>query len=385
MRISRCIFLALVGASLSLSQLAPPALAGAPATVTVRVEGAAATLLPPTQVTTTTVPVEKEGHSCSGTSAAGALQLATTGNWSGHWYDEGGFFVETIESESFVKSPSGYWSFWLDNKEATKGICESELEPGDSILFFPECFGECPARPNPLGIEAPTVAEVGQPVKVAVTSYANPSGAPSASSGATVGYESANAITDSSGHATLIFSHSGSMIVRVTAPQSIRTETTICVHAGNDGNCGTHVTGSSGATGSGTTPVTPTPSSSTAITARISSPQDGHAYARRKAPRILAGVITTTAPLQAVELRLTRRGPKGRCSYFDGLIGRFRAMRCGAANGKYFKASSQKLFSYLLPEALAPGRYVLDVLGMGAGGHLSSLVRGASRIVFYVK
>jgi len=60
-------------------------------------------------------------------------------------------------------------------------------------------------------------------------------------------------------------------------------------------------------------------------------------------------------------------------------------MRCGAANGKYFKASNQKLFSYLLPETLAPGRYVLDAQGVGAGGHVSSLARGTSRIVFYVK
>jgi hypothetical protein len=60
-------------------------------------------------------------------------------------------------------------------------------------------------------------------------------------------------------------------------------------------------------------------------------------------------------------------------------------MHCGAANGKYFKASSQKLFSYLLPEALAPGRYVLDAQGVGANGHLSSLVHGVSRVVFYVK
>jgi hypothetical protein len=60
-------------------------------------------------------------------------------------------------------------------------------------------------------------------------------------------------------------------------------------------------------------------------------------------------------------------------------------MRCGASNGKYFRASNQKLFSYLLPETLAPGRYVLDAKGIGAGGHVSSLERGTSRIVFYVK
>ena len=68
---------------------APSALAGSPATVTVRVLGPAPSytaLIPPTQVTTTTAPVVNDGeptHSCSGTSAAGALQLATSGDWEG--------------------------------------------------------------------------------------------------------------------------------------------------------------------------------------------------------------------------------------------------------------------------------------------------------------
>jgi hypothetical protein len=364
-------------------------------TVTVRVEGTTETLVAPTEVTTTSSPVIKDGnpaHSCLGTSAAGALELATSGNWGGTWFSGLGYSAETIAGESHLfeegAATNYFWSFWLDNKASSTGLCETELSSGDSILFFPECFSEtnaCPPSPNPLGIVAPGVAEAGSPITVAVTSYANATGVPSPAVGVTVTAGNVSATTDAGGHATLTLSSPGLVVLRANGPGSVRTEATVCVHKGNDGTCGTSTAGSGGSSGGGTTTAAPGQSPSTAITARIGSLLDSHFYARGKAPRVLAGTVTTSAPLQEVELRLTRRGPQGRCSYFDGPTGRFHAMRCGAANGKYFKASDQKSFSYLLPETLAPGRYVLDAQGVGAGGHLSPLVRGASRIVFYVR
>ena len=83
MPVSRRIYLALGAGLLSLACVArvPVALAGTPASVTVRVEGLTETKVPPAQVTTTTEPVVKDGKpadSCPGTSAAGALQL---GDW----------------------------------------------------------------------------------------------------------------------------------------------------------------------------------------------------------------------------------------------------------------------------------------------------------------
>lgn len=402
MHVSRRRLPALAGVLFSLSLLAcglvgvAPADAAGPAKVTVRVEGATETLVPPTEVTTTTSSVVKDGnpaHSCVGTSAAGALELATSGNWSGTWFSGLGYSAETIAGESHLfeegAAANYFWSFWLDNKAASTGLCETELSSGDSILLFPECFSEvgaCPPSPNPLGIVAPGVAEVGAPIAVTVTSYANATGAASPAAGITVTGGNVSASTDANGHATLALASPGVVVLKASGPGSVRTEATVCVHKGNDGTCGTSATGSGGSsTGGGTTTSTPGQSASTAITAHIGSLLDGHVYAPRRAPRILSGTVTTGGSLEGVELRLTRRGPKGRCSYFDGPTGRFRAMRCGAANGKYFKASNQKVFSYLLPEALSPGRYVLDVQGVGAGGHLSQLARGTSRIVFYVK
>jgi len=213
-----------------------------PATVTVRAEGVTQTLLPPTEVTTTTTPVIKDGkHECSGTSAAGALQIA---NWNGEWFSGLGYSVETIEGESYPFTQPYYWNFWFDNRPATTGTCLTQVHSGDSILFFPECFSEtagvCPASPpNPLGIDAPPDAGVDRPVTVTVTSYANATGAASPAVGADVSGEGVSAITNSDGQATVTFTSAGTFILHATAPGSIRTETNICVHNGNDGNCGT--------------------------------------------------------------------------------------------------------------------------------------------------
>jgi hypothetical protein len=384
------ISLTLCLACLGVCSFAASALAGSPAPVTVRVEGAAETVLPPTQVTTTTAPVEKEGHSCSGTSAAGALQLATSGNWGGSWFEGSGFFVETIEGHSYAGSPTAYWSFWVDNKPSEVGICEAQLEPEagrvHSILFFPECFGECPAPPSPLGIEAPAVAEVGKPLTVTVSSYANPSGARSAASGADVAYEGTTATTDSSGHVTLTLTHAGEVTIKVSAPQSIRTEAGICVHAENDGGCGSTVTTSPTTTGlpsvgSGTPPPIPY-KGSYALVPTLKGILLGHHYKRGSAPKVLAGTVNAHSAVTSVSLKL-RREYRGRCWAYDGASERFPRARCGS--GAFFQVSTGSTFSYLLPAALAPGRYVLDVQASDAAGNHTTLAWGTSRVVFYVR
>jgi hypothetical protein len=381
---------------LALSLLVTLALAGAPvahagAPVTVRVEGINQTLLPPTQVTTdATTPVVKDGnseHSCSGASTAGALQLATGGSWNGEWFSGFGYSAETILGETHAFEPGAaanyFWSYWLDNKASSVGICAGELQAGQSILFFPECFSEtgaCPAPPNPLGISAPAVAQRGAPVTVTVTSYDNASGAASPAVGAAVTGGGAGATTDSAGHATLAFPQSGNFQLQVTAPGSVRTETTVCVHEGNDGTCGT----TSPSAGS-----TPAPGLAAAaykgpyaVVAQATGVQDGHVYPRGRAPKVLSGTIATHAGVTSVSLEL-RRSYRGRCFAYDGLAERFKRARCGT--GSFFAVGSAPSFSSLLPAALAPGRYVLDVQATDAAGNRTALARGTSRIVFYVR
>jgi hypothetical protein len=365
------------------------------ATVTVRVEGLSQTLLAPTQVGTDTTPVVKDGneeHKCPGTSAAGALERATGGSWNGEWFTGfGGYSVETILGETHAFEPGAaanyFWSYWLDNKAASTGICEGELQPGESILFFPECFSEtgaCPPPPNPLAISAPTVAERGAPVNVTVTSYDNASGAPSPAAGAAVSGGGVTATTDSTGHATLAFAQAGTVQLQVTAPGSVRTEASVCVHAGNDGTCGT-----TGPSGTGTTSAALTPSGGVAgykgpfaIVAQAGGVRDGHVYPRRHGPRLLTGTIATHASVASVSLEL-RRSYRGRCFAYDGAAERFKRARCG--QGRFFAVGSAPRFSYLLPAALPSGRYVLDVQASDVAGNRTALARGSSRIVFYVR
>jgi hypothetical protein len=382
--------LAAAGLLLSLLLCAAAADAAAPASVTVRVEGVDQTLLAPTQVTTTTTPVDKDGnpeHTCKGASAAGALEQATSGSWGGSWF-EIGYSVETILGETHAfeaGAPANYfWGYWLDDKSSEVGICEGELSAGDSILFFPECFSEtgaCPPSPNPLGIVAPTIAEPGTPTTVAVTSYANASGAPSPAVGASVTGGGASATTDATGHATLTLSETGNVLLRVSAPDSVRSEAQVCVHKGNDGNCGT--TAPTGTTTATSTAAPAAPYKGPyAVVAKAGGVLDGHVYPAKRAPRLLTGVVTAHTSLASVSLKL-RRSYRGRCFAYDGKSTRFARSRCGS--GSFFKVSTSSSFSYLLPSALAPGRYVLDIEATDAAGNSTSLARGSSRVVFYVR
>jgi hypothetical protein len=385
----------LTSLSVVLLALTAFALAGAPsalasANVTVRIEGIDKTLLAPAQVTTDgATTVVKDGnseHSCSGASAAGALQLATGGSWNGEWFGGFGYSAETILGETHAFEPGAaanyFWSYWLDNKASSVGICEGELQPGQSVLFFPECFSEtgaCPAPPNPLGVSAPPVAERGAPVAVTVTSYDNVSGAASPAAGATVAGGGASATTDALGHATLAIAQAGSIQLQVSAPGAVRTETTVCVHNGNDGTCGT--TSPSGAS-------TPAPGVAAAykgpyaVVAQATGVQDGHFYAHGRGPKVLAGTIATHSSVASVSLKL-RRSYRGRCFAYDGVAERFKRAHCG--EGSFFSVGSAPSFSYLLPGALAPGRYVLDMQATDAAGNRTTLARGTSRIVFYVR
>jgi hypothetical protein len=391
------ILLALVSAASPAVAETPPA-PGAPAEVTVRVVGAAPTfptLLGLTAVTTTTNPVVKDGGSCSGTTAAGALELATKGNWEGHWNAGfGDYELISIDGQAYPFEPGAsknyFWDFWLNGEESTKGICGSQVHSGDQLLFFPGCFGpECPPAPNVLGVEAPTAAEVASPVPVTVVSHPSAGGEPVPVAGASVSSEGASGTSDSGGHVTLAFGHAGRFTLHVSAaagaPPSVPAEASVCVHAGNDGTCGTTApsapSGSPPAAGGGVLGAK-TSVGSKAIVADLTGLIDSHRYSRGDAPRVLAGKVTAPASVTSISLRL-RRTYRGRCWSYNGKRERFLRVRC--RQGSFFKiAPAGDSFSYLLPSRLAPGRYVLDIRATDAAGDQTALVRGKSRIVFYV-
>jgi hypothetical protein len=375
---------------------APTALAAGPATVTVRVVGpppAYQALVPITTVTTNTTPVVNDhnnAHACSGTSAAGALQLATAGNWTGKWFEgeTTGYLVETIAGTALSGS---YWNFWHNNAESTVGVCGVEPSAGDSILFFPECFEKCTGSPpSVLSINAPATAEVGKPVTVEVLSYPNPSGAPVPEAGATVtgGGESSQP-TDAHGRTTMTFSGDERFALYARGPaeaSAIPAEAFICIHEGNDGTCGTTAPAHSSPLITPPTSTTPLPLALPAPpTAKIAGVKNGHTYTRHTAPRLLTGTVTVPAnqPLSGVKISLKRRY-RGRCSQFSGSRRRFVAIRCKAP-AAFFSAGKSASFSYLLPGRLPKGSYTYEIEAIDGAGQTSKLTAGVSSVVFDVR
>jgi len=101
-------------------------------------------------------------------------------------------------------------------------------------------------------------------------------------------------------------------------------------------------------------------------------------FTAKDAPRELRGRVNLgTEGLTSVRLRLERRAA-GRCQYFSSRVEEFRGARCGT--GWTFAIGDRAEWSYLLPEALAPGRYELDVLARDRTGQ-----QRTEAVVFYVR
>jgi hypothetical protein len=383
--------LAAAAASLALALVAASsALAAGPATVSVRVEGVSETKLPLTQVTTNAQPVVKDGKpedSCPGTNAVGALELATGGNWSGQWFSGLGYTVETVLGESHAFGSGAYWDEWYGHRVGSQGVCEHEPQAGEEILLFP-CSETAPECPVPLAIKAQTTATVGEPVPLEVVKY-DPEGKSSNVAGATVSGASAPALTDASGSATLTFASPGEFTLSASAPQAVRAEASICVHAPGDGGCGTSTAVPSAATSTSQSgalglqsKATPPYKGPYAVVAQITGLAEHHVYSRRSAPRVLSGTVSAHVAVAGVSIAL-RRSYRGRCFAYNGLRERFVPAACGTA--PFFAVSKSASFSYLLPAALGPGRYVFDVQAVDSAGNRTTLARGTSRIVFFVR
>lgn len=407
MHVSARILAALSVALLGLLLLTSAALAGTPATVTVRVLGQAPAyeaLTPPTLLTTTTALVTRDQGSCSGTSAAGALELGTGGDWEGIWsakYSD--YEVVSIDGHSYPfeeGAPANYyWSFWHDNAFAEVGVCEAELQNGDQVLFVPSCYGEhCPPSPTQLlSVEAPSAAEAGAATTVTVRAIPAAGGNPAPVAGVSVsaapapgttgGGSVGSVVTDAEGHATLTFASAGSYILRAAGtgePRPIPGEVGICVHRGDDGTCGTPTPSS----GPSIQPVGKAPAvlpytGPYPLVGRFTDVGNGHFYSAAGAPRLLSGEVVAHASVTSISLEL-HRSYRGRCWAYDGARERLQRARCG--HGRFFKvASGGERFSYLLPARLPAGRYVLDVSATDAVGNHAPLDRGSSRVVFYVE
>jgi hypothetical protein len=234
---------AALAATLALTAAGSSAASASAKPITVRVEGTTRTLLAATAVTLSAAAVVKDGKSadsCAGASAAGALEVATHGDWQGTWSASyHSYFLTGIEGQSFPSTGAVYWAFWVNDVPSSAGICTYHPKPGDSIVFFPDCYGKkCPKSAGVLGVKAAAVATVGRPYAVAVTAYSDAKGIPSQAAGATIAGGGASAKTKTSGIANLTFAHSGRFTLKVSKPNAVRTEISVCVQTPTAGTCG---------------------------------------------------------------------------------------------------------------------------------------------------
>jgi hypothetical protein len=354
--------------------------------VKVRVEAEGETLLPQTTVT---LFAPEPVSSCPADSVAAAINVAVGGNWDhGEAGGSGGDFTETILGRTLsFETESSTWAEWVDGKWGG-GICTDMLAEGDEVLMVAD-HEPPPFAPTVLPLvvsEAPTTVTARQPfnVKVQVVrtppgTFAEPGqGTPEPAEGAVVSAGGATATTVAGGSATLTLSSPGTFALKAAGHGfAASVPVTICVHLPGESGCGAAAPTGSGAPGVKAAPYT----GPYALVAHLSSVANGRHYSPRGAPRLLAGQVSAHSAVTSVSLSL-RRMRKGRCWAYDGVRERFARASCGTA--KPFKVASTGNFSYLLPAALAKGRYVLDVTGTDAAGNSIALARGTSRVVFYV-
>jgi hypothetical protein len=304
--------------------------------------------------------------------AAQSLGLTLAAYWYAPLND---FFINGIGAD---ETPS--WGYAVDYTTASVGGCQFQLAPGSEVLWS-AAFA---SAKHLLKLSGSAAANVGSPLVVHIAD--GQTGSPIA--GAAIGEDIAGVtttipgspVTNAEGNATITLAHTGTVKLKATQAESVRSNgLVVCVHNGSDGTCGTTAPGVAVPKGEPQI-VHPTH----ADIATIGGVQNGRHYPRRKGPRILRGLVQVPAggTLREVRISLQRRKGK-RCMAFNGTDEAFTHARCGVA--RFFSVGNTESFSYLLPAALPPGRYVYDIEAVDASGQATMLVAGVSHVVFYVK
>jgi hypothetical protein len=354
--------------------------AAAPVTVNLRIEGPTSTVFEG-PVTTDVRPfqftagADVSPHECDGTAANSGSSptpvptrgAAITAASLTAPFSTSGTFSATLGSPSFDQvggQPTTFdpatGSFLVEYKNgvaASVGSCGDPISSGDDVLF---AYGTDTAPL--LQLSGPASATTGVAVTLRVIDQK--SGAPVA--GATVG----GATTDAAGTASVTFAQAGVQRLKATKDGAIRSNALVVT-----------VGAAAAQPAAGATPAV----DRTAPRARLLSPRNGHTYRRAKfSPRLIRVIVDERGSgVRTVKLRLTRRLGK-RCFSFSGRRERFIGTRCG--RGFFFAVSTKSDFTFLLPERLPRGHYVLDVSAIDNAFNRDTIrERGRNRSVFDVR
>ncbi|MGZ4250354.1 MAG: DUF4430 domain-containing protein [Solirubrobacteraceae bacterium] len=201
--------LALGGAALALAVASPVAL-GAGSQVTVRVEGKKRTLLETKSIHTHGGFITQGGApsgSCSATSGAGALDVATKHHWVGTWSTSfNDYLIKSILGDT-ESSSKFYWGIWINNTYATAGACDLKLHVGDQLLFAVDSVAH---HEHPLAIKAPSHAAAGESFDVKVVWFSD-KGKSEPLAGAHLTGAGQGVVTNSRGIAHVVVSKAGTL------------------------------------------------------------------------------------------------------------------------------------------------------------------------------
>jgi hypothetical protein len=401
MLISRRISLALGACLLVLFSLGAGA-AAAPMTVSLRVEGSAKTLFEgPVSVEAIADPPGIElkssggSHPCDvkdngengGFGAAGAPPtavlydaataqgLALDGTWSESLHD---FEITQVGEDISNNGGNGeYWGYAVDFTTAEVGGCQIRLSPGSEVLWAYNFFG----LTHLLSLSGPSTVQAGVPFTVHVVD--GQTGEPVA--GAAIGEDvegvtttiPSSPVTDASGNATITLAHIGSVKLKATQAESVRSN-----------GLAISVTSSTCACGAIVPPLvkpTPEPTPELPDVVKVEGIKNGHRYTHGSAPRLLAGVVDVPAGSTLRQVRISlKRTYRGRCYDFSGVREELVRLKCSRP-ASFFSVGSSESFSYLLPSRLPAGRYVYDIEAVNTAGQVTRPASGVSQVAFQVK
>ncbi|MEA2383995.1 MAG: hypothetical protein QOH72_3966 [Solirubrobacteraceae bacterium] len=265
------------------------------------------------------------------------------------------------QSTAFDPATNSFLAEYKNGVAASVGACADPIANGDDVLF---AYG---TGADPLlRLTGPSSATTGAAVAVHVIDQTN--GAPVA--GASV----AGATTDAAGNAVVRFAQAGVQRLKATKAGAIRSNALVVAVGAVAGQTAAQAV--AGATVDRTAP-----------RARLLSPRNGHTYRRATfSPRLIhVAVAESGSGVRTVKIRLTRR-LGNRCFSFSGKRERFIGTKCGDGGGFFFTVSDRADFTYLLPERLSRGHYVLDVEAIDNSFNRDTVGdRGRNRSVFDVR
>jgi len=310
-----------------------------------------------TAVNTGTSPVPVPTRGAAITAAALAAPFPTAGSFSAQFgsptFDQVGG-----QPTTFDPATGSFLAEYKNGVAAQVGACADPIANGDDVLF---AYGT--GNEPLLALTGPAAATAGVPFVVHVVD--GRTNTPVA--GATVG----TATTDAAGNAAVTLG-AGAQRLKATKAGAIRSNA-LAVSVGAAA-APAPVQGVAGAVVDRTAP-----------RARLLTPRDGHTYrASRFSPRLIhVAVAESGSGIRTVKIRLTRR-VGNRCFSFSGRRDRFIGAKCGG--GFFFSVSAKSDFTFLLPQRLGRGHYVLDVEAIDrAFNRDAATERGRNRSVFDVR